>query len=559
MKSNMKNRLQLSNVLIIFILFTIFFYFSFSSIAQTRKADLLSRDVLLSLPTIAMPTVNNDSLIQYYDSNKKNKSFVFAKAFVQNITTNSSGIWVKNKDDSYSWLCSISSAKAYSLSFQLRNCIIPQGAKLYILNVKNKQLIETFTTTNTNRDSTLFTEPIPGDTLVFELDMPRSTDISKSFLTIAAVYHDFRDFYKVTAVKRGLGNSGTCEYDINCGNGLKWQKEKHSIVQIIFSTKVGVQTCTGTLINNTSNNKVPYILTSNTCIKDAAMASSAIFYFNYENTICQGSDAQKTQFMTGSDLVATTKDSITHLDFTLLRLKTAIPTSFNPYYSGWSLKKDTVNAVTTLHHPKADALKISYSSEYIKESSFTSESGFLKNSHWQIAKWDTGVTESGSSGSPLFNANHQIIGILTGGDSFCGNPINDFFAKFSKAWNYYPDSTNQLQYWLDPSHTGSNELNGFKPLYINISSTHVLFDSSETKTTAITLSSNTSCTIHSDQSWLTVSPNVLASGTVTLSITATVNTGTERSATIIVSAEGATTQTITVTQKGETKIGRAHV
>ena len=36
--------------------------------------------------------------------------------------------------------------------------------------------------------------------------------------------------------------------------------------------------------------------------------------------------------------------------------------------------------------------------------------------HVRVEDWDLGTTEGGSSGSPLFDQNHRVIGQLHGGD-----------------------------------------------------------------------------------------------------------------------------------------------
>eukprot|EP00825_Cyclidium_porcatum_P032384 TRINITY_DN34684_c0_g1_i1.p1 TRINITY_DN34684_c0_g1~~TRINITY_DN34684_c0_g1_i1.p1 ORF type:complete len:293 (+),score=17.97 TRINITY_DN34684_c0_g1_i1:721-1599(+) len=89
-----------------------------------------------------------------------------------------------------------------------------------------------------------------------------------------------------------------------------------------------------------------------------------------------------------------------------------------------------------------------------------------KNSHWEVLWAATangyGVTEGGSSGSPLYNANGQIIGTLTGGDSDCDHlTAYDYFGKFSYSWNKNgTSSAEQLKPWLDPGNSGTTSLNG---------------------------------------------------------------------------------------------------
>ena len=88
--------------------------------------------------------------------------------------------------------------------------------------------------------------------------------------------------------------------------------------------------------------------------------------------------------------------------------------------------------------------------------------------HWRVIWAQTanghGVTEGGSSGSPLFDNTGHIIGNLTGGESSCDTANldkPDYFGKFSYSWSSCgPDSTWQLSYWLDPDSTGELVLEG---------------------------------------------------------------------------------------------------
>ena len=43
------------------------------------------------------------------------------------------------------------------------------------------------------------------------------------------------------------------------------------------------------------------------------------------------------------------------------------------------------------------------------------------DTHTAQIDWDDGTTEPGSSGSPLFDQNHRVIGQLHGGYAACGN------------------------------------------------------------------------------------------------------------------------------------------
>ena len=96
--------------------------------------------------------------------------------------------------------------------------------------------------------------------------------------------------------------------------------------------------------------------------------------------------------------------------------------------------------------------------------------------HWAVLKWDVGTTEDGSSGSPLFNQQHRVVGQLHGGDASCFNDTVDYYGKFSYSWDNESDSSRQLQYWLDHNNSGVAVLdpNSSKDSYDNSCPTTVV-------------------------------------------------------------------------------------
>ena len=72
--------------------------------------------------------------------------------------------------------------------------------------------------------------------------------------------------------------------------------------------------------------------------------------------------------------------------------------------------------------------------------------------YWTSTINGFGVTEGGSSGSPIFDQNKRVVGQLSGGSSSCFNTnYSDLYGKMSENWNNNGNNNgSQLAPWLDP-------------------------------------------------------------------------------------------------------------
>ena len=87
---------------------------------------------------------------------------------------------------------------------------------------------------------------------------------------------------------------------------------------------------------------------------------------------------------------------------------------------------------------------------------------------WRINDWQMGVTEGGSSGSPLFNENGHLIGQLWRGSAACSgtndNGGYDEYGRFDVSWDAGTTVATRLREWLDPSNTGEVIIDQFENL-----------------------------------------------------------------------------------------------
>lgn len=253
----------------------------------------------------------------------------------------------------------------------------------------------------------------------------------------------------VTYDKNLLNSSEPCQVDIACPQGELYSDIKKSAIRLLIDN---MWLCSGTVLNNTLEDRRPFILTANHCVDNEMSAANTAVFFNYESPYCEAQLGEypsvNENWLAGATLRATKNDEQGVLDFTLLELSSEIPESYDVVFAGWSASTMPPDYSIGIHHPAGDVKKISIDYNAAVSSTFSSD--YDANSHWRILKWDLGVTEGGSSGSAIFNRNKQVVGDLTGGEASCDYPYNDFYTKFSDAFDKYADSSQQLQYWLDP-------------------------------------------------------------------------------------------------------------
>lgn len=395
---------------------------------------------------------NWDELVREADGpGQKPLLFAWPADTLINLVENRNRIYADQ--DHAVYLLRISVPEAWSLNVIFDRFFLPPGAQLFLYNPDYSQIRGAYTSLNNKPYKQLATSPVQGGELFIELVVHQPASNPLPEVVIGRVSADMINAF---GEKSGhFGRSGDCNVDISCPPGANWQVVKRSVSKFI---RGGTYLCSGALINNTTNDGRPLLLTANHCIGTGLHARLSVFYFNYESPECHGGDGSVDQSISGSHLLATTGK----LDFALVELTEVPPEAYEPYYAGWDRTVVPYwDTVTCIHHPSGDVKKISIANRRVVTGDFGS--GFDPNTHWYIREWDLGTTEGGSSGSPLFNQDQRIIGDLTGGDASCSYNYNDYFQKFFVSWDRYEDSTEQLKYWLDPEGKDVKIWSGYDP------------------------------------------------------------------------------------------------
>jgi PKD repeat protein len=143
-----------------------------------------------------------------------------------------------------------------------------------------------------------------------------------------------------------------------------------------------------------------------------------------------------------------------------VELDDPIDPAFNVYWAGWDRSGFDATNATAIHHPNTDEKRISFEDHPTTITSYLGTSIPGDGTHVRITDWDLGTTEPGSSGSPLFDQNHRIIGQLHGGYAACGNDDSDWYGRFYTSWTGGGSSATRLSDWLDTRNTGQLTLDG---------------------------------------------------------------------------------------------------
>lgn len=396
---------------------------------------------------ITLPNVHIEALLAEDAVTEKHKDIPYRFAYAHNVnyTLSNSGTWTNTKNGKI-WQLRVKSPDAYSLNVTFNKFKLTEGAKLFIYNANKTYFIGGFTSKNNKANEELGTTPIPGDDIIIELFEPNNPT-TNSEIEIRTIAHDYKGIFNKAF--KNFGGSGNCNINTSCSQGNGWENQIKSVALITLGD--GTRICSGSLVNNTSQDKTPYFLTANHCL-DASLGTW-VFIFGYESSVCTPSqDGILTNSISGATLRANSSNS----DFGLLELSTIPPPSYNTYYSGWDNSETKPSNQTGIHHPSGDVKKISIDSDS------ASLSAVYSGADWEIGSWDQGTTEGGSSGSPLFDQNKRIIGQLEGGGAACGNTQSDYYGRFGVSWNGASAAT-RLKDWLDPSNSGVSTLDGLNP------------------------------------------------------------------------------------------------
>ena len=202
------------------------------------------------------------------------------------------------------------------------------------------------------------------------------------------------------------------------------------------------------IINNTSNDGTPYFLTANHCFSNP---SSWAFRFGWISptpvcaTTAPSTNGPTNLTISGATEIARDAGS----DFALVEINQAIPEDWDRVFAGWDRSEITPDFTVGIHHPAGDIMKV------CRDNDQPIQAINAGAQTWEITTagggWEIGVTEPGSSGSPLFDAEGRIIGQLYGGGAACSgtvdNGLYDYYGRLGVSWEGGGSPSSRLRDW----------------------------------------------------------------------------------------------------------------
>jgi len=326
------------------------------------------------------------------------------------------------------WAIVIESPTATGIRLGLDDVALPDGATLRVASmIDPAHVVGPYGPATMIPGERFWTETVFDQAVVLECQMPVAADETAFALSISKMAHLYAPFEYLHAPKEG-----SCHNDITCSDS-QWRATGNSVAGIGTIGDSGVLWCTGTLLNNTEQDFTDYFLTANHCVANQAEASSTEYYWFYQTSTCNGAPphpASVPRTGQGADYLQGRTRSQAN-DYALLRLRQASPGGV--IYAGWtSSHPGSSAAIKGIHHPDGSHKRMSHGTLISETANF-----------WSV-RWSSGVTEPGSSGSPLFNSSGEVIGQLYGGYSSCSWPSGiDEYGRFDVA---YP----LISQWLAP-------------------------------------------------------------------------------------------------------------
>jgi len=464
-----------------------------ASLATLGSAAAAPAVAVIKFPALDMQKVAAEDLA--IAGKERPQRFAIARDF--EAIPGRQGDWADFADGTSEWRLKVITPDAVHLNFGFTRFHLPPSASLRIDSADGKGELGPFDTSYNAPTGQLWTQILPGSSAELVLRVATREKLMVD-LALTRVGHGYTGFgFNAKHCK-----SGACNTDVAClGDSDPWNENRRAVAAI---TVGGSDNCSGSLVNNTGNNRRLLFATAAHCGINAGNVATMLAYFNYESPTCRTPAASGSSpvlpkpntTLAGLAWLASTNNPFagstpagTRSDWTVVELATRPEqSSYNLFWAGWDRRpppttctapgspSGTAGLCASIHHPGVDEKRITFVQVPMTLDNISGANGV----HWR-ANWDPtppilpnlpapqptsvppAVTEPGSSGSALYNADRRLVGVLSGGPSACGATgasLLDQYGGLFHAWEGVGTATSRMRDHLDPGNSGVEFIDG---------------------------------------------------------------------------------------------------
>ncbi len=318
------------------------------------------------------------------------------------------GQWINVAGGGMLWVLDVVSPNAYGVRLHVQGMNLPEGVEATVYSPLHPETAP-WPMSGTGKHGGEFWVPTSyGDRARIEVFVPAHVQVNPAnpMLWVDQVQHLYRD--PLTGRAGPVSEELGCHIDVTCQAG--WANDALGVARMYFVDGGGF-VCSGSLLNSLASDWTPYFLTAAHCFNTQAVADTLETYWRFQTTTCNAAAPALPAAVNDATLLATGVPS----DFTFLMIEGTIDRSL--WWEGWDANVfGNGLQATGIHHPGGTYKRWSQGTT----STFANTCAVTGITSRVTGTFASGVTEGGSSGSPLFDSAHRVRGSLSCGNASCG-------------------------------------------------------------------------------------------------------------------------------------------
>ena len=324
----------------------------------------------------------------------------------------SQGEWTSTAEGKRVWRLTLESTDAESLRLKFVNFQVGAGT-VWVLDAQGATAAGPYTGGGPFGDGAFWADLVTGAslTVAYEPADPTATEVPFGLKELS---HRFAAT-KAAGTSVKLAAAATCALDVACYP--EYSGPASAVALMYFESDGGSYQCSGSLVTSRSSPAVPLFLTANHCISTDDEAKSLITIFNYQTAACNGvvPSIGGLPRVSGSALVESKPMALG--DFTLLQLS-GFP-RVDVKTLGWYADEiSSAERVIGISHPRGDYKRVAIGQRSRDIAIRFSDGDQMPANKGIQVDWLQGVTQGGSSGSPLLaniGGTQYVVGTLSAG------------------------------------------------------------------------------------------------------------------------------------------------